>query len=184
MAQSRTFVSSGQGKYLFSLLSSFGLYAGEHAAHFSKNTHLSDNMIDYEQTKNYIDQLLNTESRINFYDRREQLGELCYRHAGIIKDASGLNDTLSTLETIQKELPKMGLFDKGTAYNTNLIERIKFENSLILAEILLYSALARKESRGAHYRKDFPRPHSQFEKEPLCSQRDNQFIITFQEVRS
>ncbi len=50
----------------------------------------------------------------------------------------------------------MGVGDKNRAYNTNLIEFMEFANTLELSEALLVGAISRDESRGAHYREDFP----------------------------
>ena len=50
----------------------------------------------------------------------------------------------------------MGVKDKSRVMNTNLIEFLEFANMLQLAEIVVVSALNRKESRGSHYRSDFP----------------------------
>ena len=50
----------------------------------------------------------------------------------------------------------MGLMDKTKVYNTNLIEFLEFKNMLELAELIIISAINRQESRGAHFRVDFP----------------------------
>ncbi|CAM5379648.1 Succinate dehydrogenase flavoprotein subunit OS=Streptomyces antimycoticus OX=68175 GN=SANT12839_043080 PE=3 SV=1 [Streptomyces antimycoticus] len=46
--------------------------------------------------------------------------------------------------------------DKGKRFNTDLLEAIELGNLLDLAEVMAVSALARKESRGGHYREDYP----------------------------
>ncbi len=56
---------------------------------------------------------------------------------------------------MQHELPKMGVLDRQTAYNTNLMEFVEFTNMLTLAETMLAAMLERRESRGAHARSDF-----------------------------
>ncbi|MCI0472841.1 MAG: hypothetical protein L0Y76_04575, partial [Ignavibacteria bacterium] len=47
--------------------------------------------------------------------------------------------------------------DKGTVFNTDLMEALEMENLLLNAEATVYSALNRNESRGAHTREDFPK---------------------------
>jgi succinate dehydrogenase / fumarate reductase flavoprotein subunit len=47
--------------------------------------------------------------------------------------------------------------DRGSKYNTEVLEVVELENLLDLAEALVESALGREESRGAHSREDFPK---------------------------
>jgi succinate dehydrogenase / fumarate reductase flavoprotein subunit len=46
--------------------------------------------------------------------------------------------------------------DKGKRFNTDLLEAVELGFLLDLAEVVVYSALSRKESRGGHFREDFP----------------------------
>lgn len=161
---------------------SFGYEAGMHAARFAQNTQPLTTAPSLEKQLNYLEHLKTSEPEINFYTQRERLGNHCYLHAGIIRNGQDLQQTLTTVHQMQKELPQMGLMDKGEIYNTNLIERIKFENSLLLASAMLQSALKREESRGAHYRDDFPQSNPAFEKESISMLVDQKFEIAFREV--
>ena len=51
----------------------------------------------------------------------------------------------------------VGVSDKGKQFNTELLEALELENLIDLAECTVASALARRESRGAHAREDFPK---------------------------
>ena len=46
--------------------------------------------------------------------------------------------------------------DKGRRFNTDLLEALELESLLYLGEAILVSALSREESRGAHFREDYP----------------------------
>jgi len=49
----------------------------------------------------------------------------------------------------------MGLQDKSPTNNTNLIDLLEFYNALLLAPSIISTAIARDESRGAHYKNGF-----------------------------
>lgn len=162
----------------------FGKEAGQHAAAYAKERPQSDKTLSDTKAQKRIEALMENPNTVDFYTKRDVLGSLCYLEAGIIRDGERLSLAMQSIEEMVSELPNMGLFDKGMTYNTNLIERIKFENSLQIARMLLTCAQKREESRGAHYRSDFPQPDANFKKESHCLRTDGNFTISFEEVRS
>jgi succinate dehydrogenase / fumarate reductase flavoprotein subunit len=61
------------------------------------------------------------------------------------------------LGELRQRFGQIKVEDRGTKYNTELLEAVELENLLDLAEVLVESALGRQESRGAHSREDFPK---------------------------
>jgi succinate dehydrogenase / fumarate reductase flavoprotein subunit len=61
------------------------------------------------------------------------------------------------LAELRARFAQVKIEDRGTKYNTEVLEVVEFENLLDLAEVLVESALGREESRGAHSREDFPK---------------------------
>ena len=57
---------------------------------------------------------------------------------------------------LRERYQNVSIQDKGKRFNTDLLEAIELGNLLDLAEVMAVSALARKESRGGHYREDYP----------------------------
>ncbi len=136
----------------------FGKIAGENALRFAQT--IDDTPTDEIQIKKdrtLIDKVFEYSNQINFYKKRDLVGKIFYHNAGIVRNESDLNSALAQIQQIQKELPSMGIGDRSRDNNTNLIDFIEFVNTVELSEILLISALNRKESRGAHYREDFPK---------------------------
>ena len=92
----------------------------------------------------------------NFYTLQNALGEKFYKHAGIVRDNTKLNNLLNELRVIKADLDNMGIGDKSRENNTNLVEFLQFQNLLEVGEVVLDAALVRDESRGAHFKSAFP----------------------------
>jgi len=135
----------------------FGRQAGENAARYANSF---DEKVDLsEQKKSFEDKIAKIKefsSEINFYEKQKELGRLFYKNLGIKREKSTLQALLNEVKEIKNALPKMGVSDKTKEYNTNLVEFLEFKNILELSELILISAISREESRGAHFRVDFP----------------------------
>lgn len=75
----------------------------------------------------------------------ETLKNVMWRNAGVVRNGSGLREALEILESLENRMPPPA--SRATCEARNLREA---------AELIVRSAMARKESRGAHYRTDFP----------------------------
>jgi L-aspartate oxidase len=93
------------------------------------------------------------------------LQQMMWQKAGLLRDAKGLNAAAATLEQIRAQLPPAT--DRAT---------LELRNLHAVAELIVTSALAREESRGAHYRNDFPRKDDErFQKHSVIS-RENRLV--------
>ena len=128
----------------------FGEQAGLNAAEYAKN--LSVESLTFESKFKFE----KTKIEIDFYKIREELGNIFYKNVGISRDSDSLQESLGVVDEYIKQLPKMGASDSSKVYNTNHIEFLEFKNMLELSRLVLSGALSREESRGAHFRVDFP----------------------------
>jgi len=136
----------------------FGKQAGENAAkRAARSPRQPDTHEQFAKDQNFIRGVMYFTNQIDFYQKREFMGNIFYNNAGLIRDDMGMKAVLGAVRQIQKELRFMGPRDKSKIYNTNLVEFIEFGNMVELAEIMLVSAISRNESRGAHFRSDAPR---------------------------
>jgi|SRR5215207_536391 len=62
---------------------------------------------------------------------------------------------MSDLEVLKERFSRVAVQDKGKRFNTDLLEAVELGFLIDLAEVLVVSALARKESRGGHFREDY-----------------------------
>ena len=74
----------------------------------------------------------------------------------VFREAGSLESALAEIRQLRKRCLNVGLRNKSTVFNYELQEALELSNMLHVAEVIVYSALARKESRGAHFRNDYP----------------------------
>jgi succinate dehydrogenase / fumarate reductase flavoprotein subunit len=89
-------------------------------------------------------------------DVRRDLQEEMYQRAFVVRDESGLKEAAAELANLRDRYRQLGVQDKGSVYNTDLMETVELGFLLDCAEALVTAALARDESRGGHYREDHP----------------------------
>ncbi|KIM11906.1 MAG: succinate dehydrogenase [Sulfuricurvum sp. PC08-66] len=142
----------------------FGRDTARHALTFAqKSTPPNANDTQFQKDSAFIHACFHRfTNQIDFYEKQTFLSKIAYRNAGLFRNEMHLKGVLGVVRQIQKELPFMGVKDKLSTYNTNLVEFLEFGNIIELAEVLLVGAINRIESRGAHYRSDYPQSHPHF----------------------
>jgi len=151
----------------------FGKFAGENA--YKQAVYASNKKADHRQLENdqkMIDGMFTLENSINFYEQREKLGALFYTKVGIVRENIPLQKALDVVIAMQINLVKMGVADKNRKNNSNLIEFLEFSNALLLAPTIISSALARDESRGAHFKLGFESENEAFKKHIVLQWKD------------
>ncbi|MCJ7515259.1 MAG: succinate dehydrogenase/fumarate reductase flavoprotein subunit [Dehalococcoidia bacterium] len=91
------------------------------------------------------------------YALRRELQKTMDSQVGVFRTGADLKTALDKIQEIKQRLPGIKVEDRGHIYNTDLLSALEADNLLDLAEIIVAGALARKESRGAHSRRDFPK---------------------------
>ena len=87
---------------------------------------------------------------------RKELQETMDMNAQVYRTEATLKQALGDVQELKRRYANVSIQDKGTRYNTDLIEAIELGFLLDLAEVTVVSALERKESRGGHAREDYP----------------------------
>ncbi len=87
---------------------------------------------------------------------RETLVDLMWDKAGIIRDKSLLEDCIRELDALGEEHAVAGLADSTRAFNLTWHDWLNLESQILVSKSIAHAALAREDSRGAHYRADFP----------------------------
>ena len=88
---------------------------------------------------------------------RDALQQEMMTNASVFRTAGGLRHALETVRALQERYRRAKIDDRGRRFNTDLLEALELGFMLDLAEATAASALNRTESRGAHFREDFPK---------------------------
>lgn len=88
---------------------------------------------------------------------RKELQEEMDKNAQVFRTDESLARVTETLHTLRNRFMQVSVQDKGKRFNTDLLEAVELGFLLDLAEVVVYSARNRKESRGGHMRDDYPK---------------------------
>ena len=88
---------------------------------------------------------------------RTELNKAMEAGTGIYRSEESLRRTCDTIRQLKQRYGQVGISDKSTSFNTELVAALELGFMLDTAEAVAFSALARRESRGSHQRTDFPR---------------------------
>jgi fumarate reductase flavoprotein subunit len=87
---------------------------------------------------------------------RERLYAVMWEKVGIIRDEAGLRAALSELNSLETELNDTGIADGNRAFNLTWHDWLNLKSLVQVSQVIAEAALARTDSRGAHFREDFP----------------------------
>lgn len=105
-------------------------------------------------------------------DVRRALQETMDANAQVFRTAASLEQARADIAELKKRYAAVSVQDKGRRFNTDLLEAVELGFLLDLAEVVVEGALAREESRGGHFREDFPtRDDEKFLKHTLAYAR-------------
>jgi succinate dehydrogenase / fumarate reductase flavoprotein subunit len=103
-----------------------------------------------------ITRLVNREGREKVDSVRRKLQSVMMDYGSVFRNEEGLKSGIEEIQALKERYHDIGILNRGKAFNYELMEAIELDHQLNLSEVILLSALHRRESRGAHYREDFP----------------------------
>lgn len=137
-----------------------GMAAGPTAAAWIRRT-------DTKATEGLYDQVVQAEQAayeairamdgsVNPYELYQQMADMMTRNVTVVRYNDKLAETLQTLETLARDYERIGVDDKSTWNNTTTVFVRELKSMIDLAKVITAGALARDESRGPHYKPEFP----------------------------
>jgi succinate dehydrogenase / fumarate reductase flavoprotein subunit len=141
----------------------FGAVSGEQAAKHAQISGIHELSTDrlLAEEKRVYDHVLGSEGPERVPAIRDRLRKTMGEKAWIYRRGDQLQSGLSEIRQLKEKFKQIRVEDKGKQFNTGMLNALQLDFMLDLAEITFVTALARKESRGAHSRTDFPKRDDQ-----------------------
>jgi succinate dehydrogenase / fumarate reductase flavoprotein subunit len=135
----------------------FGRRGGVHMAAHAAGTDVPDLRSDATtRTLDLLDGILTRREGDNVADIRAELQDAMFDLAFVVRTEESLSKMDEILVGLRERYGRIAIGDKGSVYNTDLMEAVEVGFLLDCASTLVTAAAARDESRGAHYREDHP----------------------------
>ncbi len=136
----------------------YGKRTGSAIAKYVPNQKLPD--IDEQfylhTAQKQIETLLNQSGKRRIGELRQAFQDSMTQYCGVFRTQELMEEGLHQLQELKQQFQDIYLDDKGSCWNTEIVEALELRNLMIVGEIILTSALNRQESRGAHSREDYP----------------------------
>jgi succinate dehydrogenase / fumarate reductase flavoprotein subunit len=135
----------------------FGRRSGMEIRRFVKSADVPKFTVDFEKSAaDRISALMDGGGREQTGAIMAHMQEIMMDKVSVFRRDSQLTEALEKIRELKERYKNISLQDKGHCFNRDFLDAIELGHMLDLAEIITMGALYRKESRGAHFREDFP----------------------------
>ena len=164
----------------------FGKLSGEDAVNYvSESSFVSFDEMAVKREEEKIRALFDADGKEKLSDLRNELSEVMTYGAGIFREEKKMKEALEKVREIRERAKHIKVHDREMTFNTNLQQTLEFLNLVEVAETIVLGALERKESRGAHFRIDYPeRDDENFLKHSIIERtEDGELRISWKPVK-
>ena len=150
-------------------LITMGKFAGERVLEYMAE--LSDTALEAEAEKSaaQFSAYMEATGKESIGTLREALRNTMTRKVGVFRTEEGISEALETIEELKDRANHTALSVKALTMNQELVNRWELENLLDLSLVIAQAALNRRESRGAHFREDYPERLDEFNNHTLIA---------------
>ncbi|MET1154127.1 succinate dehydrogenase flavoprotein subunit [Arthrobacter sp.] len=135
----------------------FGKRSGINAAEYAKT---ADFVELPENAEAYTVDMIETVRSANGTERvaqiRKELQDTMDANVQVFRDERSLTEALNVIASLRERYKNISVQDKGKRFNLDLLEAVELGFLLDMAQVMTVAALHRTESRGGHFREDFP----------------------------
>jgi succinate dehydrogenase / fumarate reductase flavoprotein subunit len=135
----------------------FGRRSGMEIKRYVKSIDFQKPATDFEKmAAAKISGLMAAKGKEKVGDIMAGMQEVMMEKVSVFRMESHLTEALEKIKELKKRYQMVSLQDKGSCFNRDLLDTLELGHMLDLAEVITMGALYRQESRGAHFREDFP----------------------------
>ena len=113
------------------------------------NSHSSEEALDR------FDKIRNNNGSFTTGEVRTSMQHIMQKKCAVFRTENLISSGIKDFQDVERSIDNVGVKDKSLIFNTDLTEALELHNLMSQSKVTLYSALSRKESRGAHSREDF-----------------------------
>jgi succinate dehydrogenase / fumarate reductase flavoprotein subunit len=160
----------------------FGKLAGEDSAKWLMSNAGSVNLSEGDRNfaENYISDAYKDKGDNDPFEIKRELWAIMDRDAYVFRNEAGLTEGLKAVRDLIERSTKITIQEKGNVYNQNLLASLEMKNLVELAEVVMKGALERRESRGSHFRTDYPkRDDDNYLKHTIAQKVGNEVKISY-----
>jgi succinate dehydrogenase / fumarate reductase flavoprotein subunit len=167
----------------------FGQIAGESASAYLRGgpTGVDGNRETAEAARSLMSRMRAVHERQageNVFQLLNRLKRLMSDTAGIFRDAPTLSRGLEELAELREAYRRVFIYGNCGRYCQEMVVLVEFEHMLEIAEVILLGALRREETRGSHFRTDFPkRNDADWLKHTIITRSDKGPVITYRDLK-
>ncbi len=135
----------------------FGKRAGRYSVEYANSAEFVPLPADpSKEVRELVERLRTSNGTERVAAIRKELQEEMDKNAQVFRTEESLESVTNTIQRLRDRYQNIGIQDRGKRFNTDLLEAIELGFLLDIAEVVVYSARNRKESRGGHMRDDYP----------------------------
>lgn len=135
----------------------FGKRAGRYAVEYANSAEFAPLPEDpAKEVRELVERLRGANGPERLATLRKTLQEEMDKNAQVFRTEESLASVTQTIQELRDRYLNIGIQDRGKRFNTDLLEAIELGFLLDIAEVVVFSARNRKESRGGHMRDDYP----------------------------
>jgi succinate dehydrogenase / fumarate reductase, flavoprotein subunit len=136
----------------------YGRRTGAAIAQYVQNRKLPnvDEQRYLTEAQQQVQGLLEQQGEYRIQEIRGSFQETMTEYCGVFRSQEIMEEGWRIIQDLQEKSSRIYLDDKGSSWNTEVVEALEMRSLMVVGKIILASALNRQESRGAHFREDFP----------------------------
>ena len=162
----------------------FGRLSGLKAAEYAASSPMPDVPSEpLQKAREEIEQLQKRKGTDSAAAIREEMRFTMSEKVGIFRHAGQLNEALEKIKELKQRYQNVGVRDQSKSFNGDLTDVMELGYGLDIAEVIVLGAIAREESRGSHFRNDFPtRDDDKFLQHTMATQTPDGIQLSYKPV--